>query len=644
MSIKGDDQSTIDSDGARFANSFRKVAPALVFLWLVVAIIYSSGAFSRMSYVLGDHIFWLARELVQPQPATHVVIVALDDATVAAIDKPLGAAHESFAAVLNRIASTKPKAVLFDLAMPSRSFESIAPGAAARLAQSIADLNAATPAAFAVTLSDSGRVNMPETTLALAMTEDRMGVATWSLDRDQAVRRFESITDQKGNAVPLLLDSLAQQLRLQRPSGPINFHMTGRWPTLSMSRLLAADNSRISDVDMFQLLSKKVVIVGSVLPFDDRYKQPIAVPTTFDQPHNVDQNKYANVSVLAPGSLLYAQWFEAALSSKQLRYSKLFNWITALALALVVSMLTLRKTRAGVAFSVVLTIALPFYASLLITQQILIDIVPALLLVIASIAFVVGVKAWKDFDERRSLRQAFAGYVSPALLEAIVSHEIDPREPIRTHVASMFIDLRDSSTLTAQLQPERMVVLLDQFFDVVVRSLHQHDGVVDNFRGDGAMAFIGAPRSVRSPLSQSLAAVDALYTELLELNMRLQQQELPAVRAAIGLCFGEVITVNVGSKARNNYTAIGNSVNEAARLQEVAKAQQGDLRGTVLSVALSDSAYNALSLELSASELAAQRSVIFSRIQQVATLELRGVGQHVVYLYSPRVEGITHAH
>jgi adenylate cyclase len=407
-----------------------------------------------------------------------------------------------------------------------------------------------------------------------------------------------------------------------------------------LARIIAQDADRVSDADLSRLLSGKAVVIGSVLPFDDRYKQPIAVSTS----GNVPANSFANVAVLAPGSLLYAQWLEAAHSGKELTHSHTTDWTVALMVAMLAAILTLRRTIAGIAFGCVLVIVLPLLGAWLITRQYQIDIGPALLLLMTTVAVIVGIKAWRDFDERRSLRQAFSGYVSPALLEAIVSHEIDPREPIRTQVASMFIDLRDSSTLTAQLQPERMVLLLDQFFDIVVRSLHRHDGVVDNFRGDGAMAFIGAPRVVSLPVSHALAAIDLLYNELIELNLRLEQQSLPTVRAALGLCFGEVITVNVGSKARNNYTAIGNSVNEAARLQEVAKAQQGEVEGTVLSVALSDSAYNALARELSGPGLVAQRNDMFARIQQIATLELRGVGQHVVYSYSPKVEGLlTHA-
>jgi hypothetical protein len=228
MSMKGD-HPEVNMERERPAASLQRIAPILFVIWCSIAAIYVSGALSRLTYVLGDHSFWLARELVPPERAQHVVIVALDDATVMAIDKPMGAAHDAFAMGLKRIAESKPLAIVFDVAMPSRSFESVSPGGAARLAQAISTINAAVPSAYAVAIDTNGHISLPAKILAQAMTEERMGVATWSLDRDQAVRRFEPISDRNGAPVPLLLEALAAQLKLPITKRPLNFHITSRW-------------------------------------------------------------------------------------------------------------------------------------------------------------------------------------------------------------------------------------------------------------------------------------------------------------------------------------------------------------------------------------------------------------------------------
>jgi adenylate cyclase len=181
-------------------------------------------------------------------------------------------------------------------------------------------------------------------------------------------------------------------------------------------------------------------------------------------------------------------------------------------------------------------------------------------------------EAWPERRERERLRGAFSGYVSPAVLRAILKGDIRPvREGERRDLAFVFADLRGSTALTAQSTPESAMALLNRFHQVIATAIHRHDGMLDNIRGDGVMAVFGAPKPIPEPVKAAWAAVQEMFQGLDRLNAELAKEGKPVLTMVAGLAFGEAVVGHVGSKSRYNYTAIGDAVNLAARLQEEAK-------------------------------------------------------------------------
>ncbi len=603
---------------------------------LLLAMLVASGSLMRMSQFLNDHTFWLSRWLYSPQPPQAVVVISLDDAATAKLNQPLGLSHRAFANAVNAITRASPRAVLVDIAMPNQSYESLQPGAEDALAHSIQTLNQNGPAAFAVGLASNGQPMAISAKLTAAMTEARMGIATWPLDSDQSVRRYSNMFDTNQKPVPLLVDTFAEQLLIKLEPQPINFSRVSHWQTISLGELFEP----ISEATQQQLNDKlrgKVVVIGSVLPFDDRYKQPIALKTIpHTQQKNIHTETLSQVGALSPGSLLYAQFFETQLTNHALQSRIWIDIGAALILACALVLLTHKRQRLGCITLFILTIASAPVAAHLLHQGYQWHYAYTLIFAWLAVTLQLTLYAIKTNIERSVLKRAFSGYVSPAVMGAILTHRIDPTQPTRTNLAFMFIDLRDSSMLTQELQPERMVVLLNEFFASVVDAVHAHEGVVDNFRGDGLMAFFGAPTASQNPVALALAALDELYANMQDLNRSLNDQHLPMVRVTVGLSFGEAVVANVGSKKRNNYTAIGGSVNEAARLQEVAKHHQGEESSqlaagipkpwnAVMSVAVSDTTYN----EALKEGLHQKRA----RMTELNTLNLRGIGERKVYIY-----------
>jgi adenylate cyclase len=149
-------------------------------------------------------------------------------------------------------------------------------------------------------------------------------------------------------------------------------------------------------------------------------------------------------------------------------------------------------------------------------------------------------------------------------------------------VAVLFVDLVGSTALAAERPPEEVVGLLNRFFAIVVEVVEEHGGWINKFEGDAALAVFGAPVAGDDPAGCALAAGRVLAARL--------AAELPEASAGIGISAGDAVAGNVGDVRRYEYTVIGDPVNEAARLTELAKSVPGRVLAAGAAVELADDA------------------------------------------------------
>ncbi len=135
----------------------------------------------------------------------------------------------------------------------------------------------------------------------------------------------------------------------------------------------------------------------------------------------------------------------------------------------------------------------------------------------------------------------------------------------RRDVAVLFVDVVGSTALAQELGPEEVVERLNAFFAVVVDVVTSHSGWVNKFEGDAALCVFGAPAELPDHEACALSAARELARRL---------RPLP-LRAAVGVCAGPVVAGHVGAETRFEYTVVGDPVNAAARLSELAKAVPG---------------------------------------------------------------------
>ncbi|HEV7743595.1 MAG TPA: adenylate/guanylate cyclase domain-containing protein [Pyrinomonadaceae bacterium] len=141
-------------------------------------------------------------------------------------------------------------------------------------------------------------------------------------------------------------------------------------------------------------------------------------------------------------------------------------------------------------------------------------------------------------------------------------------------ITILFADIRGFTSISEHAPPEKIVSLLNRYFSAMTDIIFAHGGTLDKYLGDGLMALFGAPTATPEDASNALNAAVAMQRRLLGINTELRNDGLSEVGVGIGLHTGEVIVGYIGSERRSEYTAIGDAVNTASRLESNAKGGQ----------------------------------------------------------------------
>jgi adenylate cyclase len=181
----------------------------------------------------------------------------------------------------------------------------------------------------------------------------------------------------------------------------------------------------------------------------------------------------------------------------------------------------------------------------------------------------------RDLAERQRLRDLFGRYVGEDVARRALERgtELGGQE---RDVAVLFVDLVGSTHLASTIPAAEVVNLLNEFFRVVVDTVNRHGGFVNKFQGDAALCIFGAPIEHPDACGAALAASRELHDDLIRV--------LGETEFGIGVSAGRAIAGHIGAQARFEYTVIGDPVNEAARLTELAKLEPGHVLASAIAV------------------------------------------------------------
>lgn len=172
-------------------------------------------------------------------------------------------------------------------------------------------------------------------------------------------------------------------------------------------------------------------------------------------------------------------------------------------------------------------------------------------------------------------------YLPPAVLGEVLRMQrsgIDPTTPQRRRITVLFADVVGYTALAEQLSPERLALLTQQLLEVMTHSVQDQQGTLDKYMGDAIMAFWGAPVDQPQQADLACAAAVNLQRGLTQWNTSLRLRyfaDLAPIAVTIGIHTGEAVVGELGSSQRQTYTAIGDTVNIAQRLQALATDHPG---------------------------------------------------------------------
>ena len=222
--------------------------------------------------------------------------------------------------------------------------------------------------------------------------------------------------------------------------------------------------------------------------------------------------------------------------------------------------------------------------------------------------------------DKRFLRDTFGTYISPQLIEQMVENKEEPKlggsEAVHT---AFFTDVQKFSTFSEQLTATDLVDLLNTYLTDMTTILLENKGTLDKYIGDAIVAFFGAPVPVENHELYACKAALEMQDGLEKLRRRWKSEgdQWPEIvhnmQNRIGIHTGTMVTGNMGSEQRMNYTMMGDTVNLAARLESSCK-QYG------VYTQISESTYSAVKDDVTVREL--DRIIVVGRKEPVTTYEL----------------------
>ncbi len=174
-----------------------------------------------------------------------------------------------------------------------------------------------------------------------------------------------------------------------------------------------------------------------------------------------------------------------------------------------------------------------------------------------------------SFDEKLKKIQK---YLPKGLTKKVLSQK-NRIEGERKQVTVMFCDMEGFTALSEKLGNEEVYSLMDQVYEILIHKVHDYEGTVNEFTGDGIMALFGAPIAIEDAPQRAIRSSIAIHRELAKFNaiMKQKKEHIPPLRIRVGIHTGSVVVGTLGNDLRVEFKAVGDTVNIASRIEELAE-------------------------------------------------------------------------
>jgi adenylate cyclase len=189
---------------------------------------------------------------------------------------------------------------------------------------------------------------------------------------------------------------------------------------------------------------------------------------------------------------------------------------------------------------------------------------------------ITNAKLFDDVRREERLRTSLQRYLSPNLVDDMVNNNSSDMAlgGAKKRVSILFCDIRGFTTFTEKEPVETVVSLLNEYFSVMSDVIFANRGTLDKFIGDAIMAIYGAPLESKDNAYECVKSALEMRAKLAQLNEKWKAQNKPQIQVGYGINTGEAIVGNIGSERRMEYTAIGDMVNTASRVEGETESNQ----------------------------------------------------------------------
>ncbi len=500
---------------------------------------------------------WL-REFYPRPVAVDPVLIGIDENTVALFPEPLALWHGHLAKTLEALTHAKPVAVGVDLVLPERSFENILPGVQLALIRSLLAIKQHTNAIFVSTVDSEGKEIPIHPSYLRFLGKDNFGTDQARAEPDAVSRRFSERIHVGGAAVPTFAGQIARGLGKPVGEGYIDYSRGGRLDHIPMQQVIGWLQDE-DEAELKRAFDGKVVLIGSLLKDRDQWKLPVLLSNWegVGGKHKLEQS----------GVVIHVQTLRSLLGAGLIM--PLPAWATWLAILLLASVVWAGSSlRVFLIGGLLGSLGLMALSLLLLLANLALPVAAC----IAALVIALVVRATADgleaAAEKKRLKVLFAGSVSPAVMQEILAGHLAAGASARTmDVCVLFSDIRGFTTLSELLPPKTVTDILTRYFDRMVAVVRRYDGTIDKFMGDGMMVLFGAPLPGANACGNAVQCACDMVLALQELNQEFEREGLPAFQFGIGINYGKAVVGWIGSSERNNYSAIGDVVNVASRLE-----------------------------------------------------------------------------
>ncbi len=237
------------------------------------------------------------------------------------------------------------------------------------------------------------------------------------------------------------------------------------------------------------------------------------------------------------------------------------------------------KSYFSISISIVLMAAYTFVAFRYFENGLYIGVSKQLLAILFTNITALVVQFYFENKEKRFINDVFKQYISPELIDDMVNKEIMPTlGGEKSNITAYFTDIASFSTFSEKIgDPSKLVELLNEYLTEMTDTLLENKGTLDKYEGDAIIAFFGAPMPLENHAQSACYSAVKMQRKLKELRKKWagEGNKWPKVvhdmHMRIGINSGDIVTGNMGSTMRKNYTMMGDAVNLAARLESAAK-------------------------------------------------------------------------